>query len=235
MVPKKSGSRNRAKKKGARKKRAVDEHLKRKKKAQQPKKKAPRSKPKKHVARKRRAPRKKSDKALRDLVRDLGSKAAAKRLKKSERTIEEWQRHGVPKRSAADVVEALTRRLAAKRRVTVQKERQNEEWKRRREELLAQKDSEVTESKQIVGVRLYAEGMVLGWAPHGIFMRLYAIVSKITDDRRWFWTPSEYLAGYDEIEEFIDFYEIDPNEYEVEFWFGDLLTDEERAIGVLVF
>jgi len=255
--PKKSGSTSRAKRKGARKSRAVDDRLRRKKKApkartrerrpkKQPKK-QPRKQPKKQAkkqAKKRTAPkravrrravRRKSDKALRDLVRELGSKGAAKRLKKSERTIEGWGRHGVPGRSAAGVVQALERRLAAKRRVTIQKEKQSEEWEQRREELLAQRDSDVTEAKQIVGVRLNVEGMVLGWAPGGVLMRLYAVTSVSTGERRWFWTPAEYLAGYDEVQEFIEFYDIDPNEYEVELWFGDLLTDEERAKGGLVF
>ena len=190
---------------------------------------------KKGRTRSARPARAKKDKALRDLVKELGGKKAAKRLGKSEKTIASWQKRGVPKASAEGVIRALERRAAAKRGSRSRKEKRDDEWHERREELLAQRDSPVTNAKQVVGIKLNLDGMVLGWGPGGVLLRLYAVVSRLTGDRQWFWTPAQYLAGYDEVEQFVEFYEIDPSEFDVELFFDDLLTEAERMAGGLVF
>ncbi len=195
----------------------------------------PRPRPKKREPAPKVRLRSKKDRAFRELVRELGEKQTAKRLKRSERAIESWQRQGVPKRAAANVIQALERRVRGKKSFKKAEKRRSEEWNERRTELLAQKDSPITEAKQVIGIKLNVEGLVLGWGPGGALMRLYAIVSKSTGERSWFWTPAETFAGYDNVDQFVEFYDIDPEELEVELWFGDLLTSEERAGGGLVF
>lgn len=175
--------------------------------------------------------RSKRDKALRELLAALGGKRAAKRLGKSERTIEQWIKRGAPKRAADDIVRALERRKAGQKGYVEGRRKQTEEWNEWRADLFAQKNSEMTQIRDVVSPRLNSEGEVLGWGRGGTIMQLYCVVTKETGDRRWYWTPRENLVGYDNAEKFTEFYKIDPDEFEVMIDFGWLLTDKERAAG----
>jgi hypothetical protein len=66
-------------------------------------------------------------------------------------------------------------------------------------------------------------GHVLGWGVGGALMRLYAVVNKATGERKWFWTTNEMLAGYSTASEFMEFYDVDPELFEIELEFSDFL------------